>query len=319
MRTADLIEAFPEPPCPRGIDLRHPSHARLSLFPALARLSDRSEDVRGTVHKVHRPEILNAVVNSAEKDRRDSASFIQQLEERPYVPCLNDLQKQGAWCSGGLPNLGGGDGTVETTQSVELNDRHEGLDAASQNDHVLRNHNDPLITVEPDDKGAAGAPLTHSVSPTSGRTEATRYFSAASHMIPATKIANIEASTTCPAIPDAKDRTEEKSQRDRAVANGALRFVSQIYSTVVSSSMADLSTNHDPDSPVVLARHVRPRAEVVSPADGTIRLGSAPLIIKRLQINRERLSVHRPIHLKASVKRLAQRVIRAVEGSSREG
>lgn len=315
MRTADLIEAFPEPPCPLEINLRHASHARKSLFPALARLSDRGRDLPGPVPGMHRLEILNGDADPVEQDRQHASSHIQQQKERPHILRSSDSQNPGAWCSGGLPNHVGGDGTVETTQLEEFNARDRVSNDGRERDQALHVQDVPLVTIDPENGGAMWTTLERSVSPTSGRTEATRYFSAASHMIPATKSANIEALAIGPGIADTMDRTEDKSQRDRAVANGALRFVSQRYSAV-ANGISGLPTSQEDESPPALARYDDASAEGVGLVGEIALPESAPSNIRRLRVNSSpRLSVARPTHLRASVKKLAHRLIRVVEGS----
>lgn len=160
------------------------------------------------------------------------------------------------------------------------------------------------------------ASLRHPASLASGKTGATRYFSATSHVIPPSR--KSEQAILLPTVSNAQiqEVAEGQTQRDRAVANGALRFVSQRYSlaTTAGPSQAgswEVITPATPPSDVIPCLHrtgmPRKRKSFIRSRVGEFR-GSPK--DKASQSNREGRCV------KCRSKRAIQRVVEGVKRRS---
>ena len=110
-----------------------------------------------------------------------------------------------------------------------------------------------LRETDQSDDRAMAASLDHPESPVSRKTGATRYFSAASQMGIGAR--GSVANTPAPAGSSAHLHTRDESrvQQERAVANGALRFVSQTLSGTGSTQ----AVREEVIVPVITTSHGR--------------------------------------------------------------
>jgi hypothetical protein len=108
-----------------------------------------------------------------------------------------------------------------------------------------------LREVDQSDDRDMAALLDHPGSPVSCKTGATRYFSAASQLGIGPR--HSVASTPAPVVSnvDGQSRDVNRVQQERAVANGALRFVSQRFSGTGSS----LAVREEVVVPVAMTNH----------------------------------------------------------------
>jgi hypothetical protein len=226
MRTVDLIEAFPSPPSqrtPRG----HSAPARMSLFPAVTTLKERSGNVQGTLSpSKKRLEMLESVVESAKKRKRASASSSGPLQSTLTRVGQNagSPSASNAWVSGALPEPLDRDGSADLTGCNSPPLRGEDVDRYRPSGTPVYDRNTTsLCSVDETEDVDVTVLVTRPDTPVSGKTGITRYFSAASQVVP-----NRSMSATMPPLtlsePQRRIRDEHQTQRERAVANGALRF-----------------------------------------------------------------------------------------------
>jgi hypothetical protein len=209
-KTADLIEAFPEPPYAQ-VRTRSSALARMSLFPNIAGAEERrSNDSELSSHR-----------------RRNGTAFTgSEQSTLPAVDSARSASASNAWLSGALPNPPECDGSADTTATNSRPVRGEDVRYRHSGTPVYDDDVTSLREVDQSDDRAMAALLDHPGSPVSCKTGATRYFSAASQigMGPRRSL----ASTPAPVISNVhvQARDESRHQQERAVANGALRFVS---------------------------------------------------------------------------------------------
>lgn len=210
-KTADLIEAFPEPPQAQ-VRTRNSAPARMSLFPNVTGLEGR--DSLDSELPIHRRQ--NATTNSGS----EQSTF-------PAFDSARTPSASNAWLSGALPNPPECDGSADTTATNSRPVRGEDVRYRHSGTPVYDDDITSLREVDESDDRDMAALLDHPGSPVSCKTGATRYFSAASQMgmgmrrsvvsTPALEVSNVQVQA----------RDENRVQQERAVANGALRFVSQ--------------------------------------------------------------------------------------------
>lgn len=236
-KTADLIEAFPEPPHAR-IRIRNSAPARMSLFPNIAQLEERDSDISGQT-----PE-------GREYNTTGSASEQSTL---PRVDSARSPSASNAWLSGALPNPPEVDGSADTTASNSRPVRGEDVRYRHSGTPVYNSDTVSLREIDMSDDHALAASLSPPGSPVSGKTGATRFFSAASQL--RTIATRQETSTPVSMAPNAhvQARGENRVQQERAVANGALRFISQTH----SGNEPVQSVREEVDVPVTVTSHGR--------------------------------------------------------------
>jgi hypothetical protein len=225
-QTADLIEAFPEPPHHR-LRSRNSVPARLSLFPALAGLEERCTNISELS-----PTRLEFAAGSSSRQ-----SFIRSNDIVCDPSVVNNTKSPSAsnvWVSGALPNPPRCDGSADTiisnshpVRGEDVRYRHSGTPVYNVNTTSLQN-------IDQADDDTMVASLSPPGSPASGRTGMTRFFSAASQI--GTTLRSPEATTvaTSQSEENSQSRDENRTQQERAVANGALRFVSHTHSAPTS-------------------------------------------------------------------------------------
>jgi len=210
-KTTDLLEAFPEPPHAQ-VRTRSSAPARMSLFPNVAGVEERrSNDSELSPHR-----------------RNNSTAFSgSEQSTLPGVDSTRTPSASNAWLSGALPNPPECDGSADTTATNSHPVRGEDVRYRHSGTPLYDDDTTSLREIDQSDDRAMAASLDHPGSPVSCKTGATRYFSAASHvaMGPGRSL----ASTPAPVLSNvhAQVRDESRHQQERAVANGALRFVSQ--------------------------------------------------------------------------------------------
>lgn len=218
-KTADLIEAFPEPPQAQ-VRTRNSAPARMSLFPNTAGLEERRSDDSQLSPKRH---------------ERDNIASTSEYSTLPRVDSARSPSASNAWLSGALPNPPECDGTADTTvtksravRGEDVRNRHSGTPVYDDDVASLRE-------VDQNDDRAMAASLDHPGSPVSCKTGATRYFSAASQIGMGAR--RSVAGTPVPVVPEGhvQARNESRVQQERAVANGVLRFVSQTLGEIGST------------------------------------------------------------------------------------
>jgi hypothetical protein len=237
VKTADLIEAFPEPPH-KQVRSRNSAPTRMSLFPALAGLEARSPNV--SEPSPVRLEHASAGSGSAQ-------SIVRGINNAKSPSASN------VWVSGALPDPpecdGSGDTAISNSRPVRGEDvryRHSGTPVYDVDATSLRG-------MDQDEDLTMAASLSPAGSPTSGRTGATRFFSAMSQAGNASR--NHEAAQS-PLEAHAQSRDENRVQQERAVANGALRFVSQSHSASTNTGVMQL-VREETVVPVTLTSHGR--------------------------------------------------------------
>lgn len=239
-KTADLIEAFPEPPR-QQVRCRNSAPARMSLFPALI-----GQENRGP----------NASESSPVRPEHASSGSNPRQSVIYGINNANSPSASNAWVSGALPNPPECDGSAD----MDASHNHPicGEDLRYRHSRTLMYDVDTtsLQDLNQAEDVAMSAPLSPPGSPTSGRTGATRFFSAASQL--GTALRSAEATTPVLNMTDAQAqfRNENRVQQERAVANGALRFVSQSHSTSAGSGMVRL-LREETVVPVALTSHGR--------------------------------------------------------------
>jgi hypothetical protein len=237
VKTADLIEAFPEPPH-QQIRLRNSAPTRMSLFPALAGLEERGPNVSG-------PSPVRLAQAPASSG---SAQSIVRGINNAKSPSASNV-----WVLGALPDPpecdGSGDTSISNSRPVRGEDvryRHSGTPVYDVDATSLRE-------MDQDEDITMAASLSPAGSPTSGRTGATRFFSAMSQAGNASR--NHEAAPPSLEAPT-QSRDENRVQQERAVANGALRFVSQSHGASTHAGVAQL-VREETVVPVTLTSHGR--------------------------------------------------------------
>ena len=210
-KTADLISAFPEPPQAQ-VRTRNSAPARMSLFPNTAGMEERSSD---------------DTCLSPNGRKRDHITSASEQSTLPGVDSGRSPSASNAWLSGALPNNPECDGSADTTATNNRPVRGENVRYRHSGTPVYDDDTASLREVDRDDDRDMATLLDHPGSPVSCKTGATRYFSAASQMGMGTR--RSVASTPAPMVSDVhvQARDESRVQQERAVANGALRFVSQ--------------------------------------------------------------------------------------------
>lgn len=220
-RTVDLIEAFPSPPYAQ-IRTRNSAPARMSVFPIFAGLEDCGSNVLKQL-PVGRKHV--SVGSDSEQ------SIIRGINSARSPTASN------AWLSGALPDPPECDGSGDTAacnsrpvRGEDVRYRHSGTPVYDVNTASLRE-------MDQNDESVMAATLSHPGSPASGKTGATRYFSAVSQVGMSSRSAGTR--TPAPVIPDvhARDRDGNRVQQERAVANGALMFFSQSQTTNANSGV----------------------------------------------------------------------------------
>jgi hypothetical protein len=242
MRTLDLIEAFPEPPSPRAPRLRHSAPARMSLFPAVAALKERSGNVQATPSpSKKRLELLESVVESAKKRKRASASSGTLKAPLTRADNAGSPSASNVWVSGALPEPSERDGSADMTACNSPPLRGEDVDRYRPSGTPVYDRNTTsLCSVDESEDVDITVLVTHPDTPVSGKTGMTRYFSAASQVVPNRSTSATVTSSTIPE-PQRRLRNEYQVQRERAVANGALRLSYRAPSDTTSSRASRLS------------------------------------------------------------------------------
>jgi hypothetical protein len=227
MRTVDLIEAFPSPPSQRT-PCGHSVPARMSLFPAVTTLKERSGNVQATLSpSKKRLEVLESVVASAKKRKRASASSssgplqstLTRVGQNAESPSASN-----AWVSGALPEPSDRDGSADMTAYNSPPLRGEEVDRyRSSGTPVYDRNTTSLCSVDETEDVDITVLVTRPDTPVSGKTGMTRYFSAASQVVPNRSMSATMAPSAL-SEPLKQIRDEHQVQRERAAANGALRF-----------------------------------------------------------------------------------------------
>jgi hypothetical protein len=210
-KTAELIEAFPDPPHTR-VRIRNFAPARMSLFPTFTGLEERNSNDSELSRKGQEHDTSNS-------DSEQSILFPIGGTRSPSA--------SNAWLSGALPNPPECDGSADTTAGNSRPVRGEDVRYRHSGTPVYDGDTASLREIDQSDELAIAASLDRPGSPVSAKTGATRFFSAASQLRMVST--RPETSMPVPVIRDAQvqAREENRVQQERAVANGALRFVSQ--------------------------------------------------------------------------------------------
>lgn len=234
-KTADLIGAFPEPPHAQ-VRTRNSAPARMSLFPNIAGLEGRRSDDSQL---------------SPSGRKRDNTNSASEQSTLPGFDSTRTSSASNTWLSGALPNPPECDGSADTTTINSRPVRGEDVRYRHSGTPVYGDDTASLREVDQDDDRDMAALLDHPGSPVSCKTGATRYFSAASQLGIGPR--RSVASTPAPAVSnvDGQSRDVNHVQQERAVANGALRFVSQRLSGTGSS----LSVREEVIAPVAVTSH----------------------------------------------------------------
>jgi hypothetical protein len=242
MRTVDLLEAFPEPPSPRVPRSSRSAPARMSLFPAVAGLRERSGNVQGTASpRKKRLEVLESVVESAKKRKRASASSYGPLQA-PVTRAdhAGSPSASNVWVSGALPEPSERDESTDNVTACNSPPlRGEDVDRYRPSGTPVYDRNrTSLCSVDETEDVDVTVLVTRQDTPVSGKTGMTRYFSAASQVVPNRIISATSAPSTCISEPQRRPRSDHQVQRERAVANGALRFSFQAPTEAMSSGIS---------------------------------------------------------------------------------
>jgi hypothetical protein len=236
--TAELIEAFPEPPH-QQVRSRCSAPPRMSLFPALAALEEQSPNVSEAS-----PVRLAAHAPAGS----GSGQSIVRGFNNAKSPCASNV-----WLSGALPNPSECDGSADTAISNSHPVRGENIRYRQSGTPIYDVDTTSLHDMDQADDLTISASLSPAGSRTSGRTGATRFFSAVSQV--ETVLRNPEAVRNSLET-QAQSRNETRVQQERAVANGALRFVAQSHSASTNTGVAQL-VREETVVPVTLTSHGR--------------------------------------------------------------
>ena len=242
MRTVDLIEAFPEPPSPRVPRYSHSAPAKISLFPAVAALKERGGNLQGAPSpSKKRLELLEFVVEPAKKRKRLSASSDPLEAPATRAGDAAGPSASNVWVSGALPEPSEHDGSVDTAARNSPPLRGEDVDRYRPSGTPVYDRNTTsLCSVDEAEDVDITVLVTRSDTPVSGKTGMTRYFSAASQVVP-DRIMSARAPSSSVLGPQGRIRSEHQVQRERAVANGALRFSYHASTETTSSRASPLS------------------------------------------------------------------------------
>lgn len=234
-KTADLIGAFPEPPHAQ-VRTRNSAPARMSLFPNISGLEGRGSDESQFSHHGR---------------KRDTANSNSEQSTLPIVDSARSPSASNAWLSGALPSPPECDGSADTTATNSRPVRGEDVRYRQSGTPVYDDDVTSLREVDQSDDRDMAALLDHPGSPVSCKTGATRYFSAASQMGMGPR--RSVASTPVPVLSNVhvQARDENRVQQERAVANGALRFVSQ----TLGGTESTLAVREEEVVPVIVTKH----------------------------------------------------------------
>lgn len=224
-KTADLIGAFPEPPHAQ-VRTRSSAPASMSLFPNVTGLEGRNPlDSESPPHS----------------RKRETTNSNSEQSTLPIVDSASSPSASNAWLSGALPNPPECDGSADTTATNSRPVRGEDVRYRHSGTPVYDDDIASLREIDQSDDRDMAALLDHPGSPVSCKTGATRYFSAASQMGvgPRRSIVHVQA------------RDENRVQQARAVANGALRFVSQ----TLGGTESTLAVREEEVVPLTMTRH----------------------------------------------------------------
>jgi hypothetical protein len=241
MRTVDLLEAFPEPPSPRMPRSSRSAPARMSLFPAVVGLKERSGNVQGTESpSKKRLEVLESVVESAKKRKRASTSSGPLQAPVTRADNAGSPSASNVWVSGALPEPSEPDGSADNLTACNSPPlRGEEVDRYRPSGTPVYDRNrTSLCSVDETEDVDVTVLVTRQDTPVSGKTGMTRYFSAASQVVPNRIMSATSAPSTCISEPQRRLRSEHQVQRERAVANGALRFSFQAPTEAMSSGIS---------------------------------------------------------------------------------
>jgi hypothetical protein len=263
-KTADLIEAFPEP-LHQQVRSRCSVPARTSLFPALAALEERSPNVSET----------SPVRREYASDGSCSAQSMVRGINSAKSPSASNV-----WLSGALPNPSECDGSADTAISNSRPVRGEDVRYRYSGSPIYAVDTTSLHDMDQAEDVIMSATLGPAGSPTSGRTGATSFLSAVSQV--GTALRNPEAVVNSSET-QAQSRDENRVQQERAVANGALRFVSQSHSASTNTGVPQ-SFREEMIVPVTLTSHGRECSHEIAHLRGrrSFRMG-----VDGLQENRD--------------------------------
>ena len=237
VKTAELIEAFPDPPRAR-VRIRNSALARMSLFPQIAGPEERT------------PNDSELPPDARTHDSANTASE----QSIPYtIDGTRSPTASNAWLSGALPNPPECDGSADTTACNSRPVRGEDVRYRHSGTPVYDGEIASRRELDQNDNIAMTASLDRAGSPVSAKTGATRFFSAASQL--KTISTRAETSTPVPVVQNAHVlvSNEHRVQQERAVANGALRFVSQADGGTEPSR----SVRAEEATPVTMTSHGR--------------------------------------------------------------
>lgn len=239
-KTAELIEAFPQPPAQK-VRSRNSAPASMSLFPMIAAFGERRADVS---------ESSNNRLEHVSADCSSEQSIVRGVDGARSPSASN------VWVSGALPNTGL-DGSADTTITTSHPVRGEIVRYRHSGTPVYDIETASLQDMDQADDLAMTASLSHPGSPATGKTGATRFFSAASRLTPMPEYPL--SSISAPAAADAETQCREIThvQQERAVANGALRFVSHATMALASFGTVGPPTRRDTIVPVTMTSHAR--------------------------------------------------------------
>lgn len=238
-KTADLIEAFPQPSA-QQVRSRNSAPASMSIFPTNTVATEHCKTVAESSdnrleHVVTPCSSEHSIIRMVDGTRSPSASNV--------------------WVSGALPNPAV-DGSADTANCISRSIRGEAGRYRHSGTPVHDIGTASLRDMDEADDSAMAATLSHPGSPATGKTGATRFFSAASHMVVMPEYPVSPTSAPAASILEAQNRDEYRVQQERAVANGALRFVSHAPSTVANHEAA-ISARRETVVPVTMTSHGR--------------------------------------------------------------
>ena len=249
MRTVDLIKSFPQPPSARTPRSRHSAPARMSLFPVVAGLKECSGNVQGTSPSKMRLELLESVVESAKNRKRASASSGPMQAIVSGAAGTGSPSTSNFWVSGALPQPSDYSRSEDVATCSSPLVRGEDLECNLPLDSLVYDRVTTSLCSVDDTEGIDTAvPTSHPDTPVSGKTGMTRYFSATSQMALDRNVLTTAAPSTV-LEPQVLCKDEHQVQRERAVANGALRF-SYHAPTESADSGASHLPGHDAIVPV---------------------------------------------------------------------
>jgi hypothetical protein len=217
MRTVDLLEAFPEPPSPRVPRSSRSAPARMSLFPAVAGLRERSGNVQSTPSpSKKRLEVLESVVESAKKRKRASASSGPLQAPVTRADNAGSPSASNVWVSGALPEPSERDGSADNVAACNSPPlRGEDVDRYRPSGTPVYDRNrTSLCSVDETEDVDVTILVNRTDTPVSGKTGMTRYFSAASQVVPNRIISATSGPSTCISEPQRRPRSDHQVQRE---------------------------------------------------------------------------------------------------------